>query len=216
MFAWNVPFTSILVPPAFPVLTAALLALESDRKFGPHARLRRAQRVVALPFFGIIPVFSRKPLSGHLPMIGATIAITMRSAVVWAHHVFATGAVLLPFFSLVSFLIAMPTGIRFFAWIGTKHGGSLSFETPMHQHDQAVAGDLSEQERPVVGERCAQPLPGAVVHGQPRVDRVREPLPRPAQAAPDAPPDGPPPCSRHPRYPIGRGRRGVSRWAGRR
>ncbi|WP_234426224.1 cbb3-type cytochrome c oxidase subunit I, partial [Streptomyces kebangsaanensis] len=68
---------------------------------------------------------------GYLPMIGATIAITMLSAVVWAHHMFATGAVLLPFFSIMSYLIAVPTGIKFFAWIGTMRGGSLSFETPM-------------------------------------------------------------------------------------
>jgi cytochrome c oxidase subunit 1 len=152
IFSWNILFTSILVLPAFPVLTAALLALEADRKFGAHvfdaadggALLWQhlfwffghpEVYIVALPFFGIIseiiPVFSRKPLFGYLPMIGATTAITMLSAVVWAHHMFATGAVLLPFFSLMSFLIAVPTGIKFFAWIGTMHRGSLSFETPM-------------------------------------------------------------------------------------
>ncbi|MFJ8787667.1 cytochrome c oxidase subunit I [Streptomyces sp. NPDC102462] len=152
MFTWNVLFTSILVLPAFPVLTAALLALESDRKFGSHvfdatnggALLWQhlfwffghpEVYIVALPFFGIIseiiPVFSRKPLFGYLPMIGATTSITMLSAVVWAHHMFATGAVLLPFFSVMSFLIAVPTGIKFFAWIGTMVHGSVSFETPM-------------------------------------------------------------------------------------
>ncbi|MCN9240306.1 cytochrome c oxidase subunit I [Streptomyces sp. RY43-2] len=152
IFTWNILFTSILVLPSFPVLTAALLALESDRKFGSHvfdatnggAVLWQhlfwffghpEVYIVALPFFGIVseifPVFSRKPQFGYLPMIGATIAITMLSAVVWAHHMFATGAVLLPFFSMMSFLIAVPTGIKFFAWIGTLHRGSLSFETPM-------------------------------------------------------------------------------------
>ncbi|MET7568339.1 cytochrome c oxidase subunit I [Streptomyces sp. NPDC005492] len=152
IFTWNILFTSILVLPAFPVLTAALLALETDRKFGAHvfdaadggALLWQhlfwffghpEVYIVALPFFGIIseilPVFSRKPLFGYLPLIGATIAITMLSSVVWAHHMFATGAVLLPFFSLMSFLIAVPTGIKFFAWIGTMRKGSLSFETPM-------------------------------------------------------------------------------------
>jgi cytochrome c oxidase subunit 1 len=152
IFTWNVLFTSILVLPAFPVLTAALLALEADRKFGAHvfdaanggAILWQhlfwffghpEVYIVALPFFGIIseilPVFSRKPIFGYLPLIGATIAITMLSAVVWAHHMFATGAVLLPFFSLMSFLIAVPTGIKFFAWIGTMYNGSLSFETPI-------------------------------------------------------------------------------------
>ncbi|MDT7846376.1 aa3-type cytochrome oxidase subunit I [Streptomyces justiciae] len=152
IFTWNVLFTSILVLPAFPVLTAALLALEADRKFGAHifdaanggAILWQhlfwffghpEVYIVALPFFGIIseiiPVFSRKPIFGYVSLIGATIAITMLSAVVWAHHMFATGAVLLPFFSLMSFLIAVPTGIKFFAWIGTMRHGSLSFETPM-------------------------------------------------------------------------------------
>ncbi|MFI6937563.1 cytochrome c oxidase subunit I [Streptomyces sp. NPDC050287] len=152
IFTWNVLFTSILVLPAFPVLTAALLALEADRKFGAHIYDAASGGpllwqhlfwffghpevyIVALPFFGIIseiiPVFSRKPIFGYVSLVGATIAITMLSAVVWAHHMFATGAVLLPFFSLMSFLIAVPTGVKFFNWIGTMMKGSLSFETPM-------------------------------------------------------------------------------------
>ncbi|MEV6671229.1 cytochrome c oxidase subunit I [Streptomyces sp. NPDC051162] len=152
IFTWNILFTSILALLAFPVLTAALLVLEADRKFG--ARVFEAASggailwqhlfwffghpevyIVALPFFGviteIIPVFSRKPLFGYTGMVGATTAITMLSASVWAHHMFATGAVLLPFFSFMSFLIAVPTGVKFFNWIGTMWRGSLSFETPM-------------------------------------------------------------------------------------
>ncbi|MFJ2267524.1 cytochrome c oxidase subunit I [Streptomyces sp. NPDC087849] len=152
IFTWNILFTSILALLAFPVLTAALLALMADRKFGAHvydpanggALLWQhlfwffghpEVYIVALPFFGvvteIISVFSRKPVFGYIGMVGATIAITMLSAAVWAHHMFATGAVLLPFFSLMSFLIAVPTGVKFFNWIGTMWGGSLSFETPM-------------------------------------------------------------------------------------
>ncbi|WP_345641660.1 cytochrome c oxidase subunit I [Streptomyces tremellae] len=152
IFTWNTLFTSILALFAFPVLTAALLALEADRKFG--ARVFDAANggallwqhlfwffghpevyIVALPFFGIIseiiPVFSRKPIFGYVGLIGATVSITGLSAIVWAHHMFATGAVLLPFFSLASFLIAVPTGVKFFNWIGTMWHGSLSFETPM-------------------------------------------------------------------------------------
>src|SRR5207248_5534143 len=87
------------------------------------------------PYFGIVteivPVFSRKPLYGYRLMVFATIAITGLSATVWAHHMFATGAVLLPFFSILTFLIAVPTGIKFFNWIGTMWKGTLSFETPM-------------------------------------------------------------------------------------
>ncbi|AZM90891.1 MULTISPECIES: cytochrome c oxidase subunit I [Streptomyces] len=152
VFTWNVLFTSILALLAFPVLTAALLALEADRKFGAHvfdpanggALLWQhlfwffghpEVYIVALPFFGVVseilPVFSRKPMFGYVALIGATIAITGLSATVWAHHMFATGAVLLPFFSLLSFLIAVPTGVKFFNWIGTMWKGSLSFETPM-------------------------------------------------------------------------------------
>ncbi|MDH6575785.1 cytochrome c oxidase subunit I [Kitasatospora sp. MAP5-34] len=152
IFTWNVLFTSIMVLMAFPVLTAALLALEADRKFGAHvfdaanggAILWQhlfwffghpEVYIVALPFFGIIseiiPVFSRKPIFGYASLIGATIAITALSMTVWAHHMFATGQVLLPFFSLLSFLIAVPTGVKMFNWVGTMWRGSLSFETPM-------------------------------------------------------------------------------------
>ncbi|TJZ44486.1 cytochrome c oxidase subunit I [Streptomyces piniterrae] len=152
IFTWNILFTSILALLAFPVLTAALLVLEADRKFGAHvfdsayggALLWQHMfwffghpevYIVALPFFGviseIIPVFSRKPIFGYIGMVGATIAITMLSASVWAHHMFATGGALLPFFAALSFLIAVPTGVKFFNWIGTMWHGSLSFETPM-------------------------------------------------------------------------------------
>ncbi|NXY93335.1 cytochrome c oxidase subunit I [Streptomyces sp. BR123] len=152
IFTWNVLFTSILALLAFPVLAAALLALEADRKFGAHvfdaayggALLWQhlfwffghpEVYIVALPFFGVVseilPVFSRKPMFGYRSLIAATIAITGLSATVWAHHMFATGAVLLPFFALLSFLIAVPTGVKFFNWIGTMWSGSLSFETPM-------------------------------------------------------------------------------------
>jgi cytochrome c oxidase subunit 1 len=152
IFTWNVLFTSILALLAFPVLAAALLALEADRRFG--ARIFDAANggailwqhlfwffghpevyIVALPFFGVIteilPVFSRKPVFGYFGLVGATITITMLSAVVWAHHMFATGAVLLPFFALMSFLIAVPTGVKFFNWTGTMWKGALSFEPPM-------------------------------------------------------------------------------------
>ncbi len=64
-------------------------------------------------------------------MVYATISIAALSIAVWAHHLYATGAVLLPFFSFMTFLIAVPTGIKFFNWIGTMWKGQLTFETPM-------------------------------------------------------------------------------------
>ena len=91
--------------------------------------------ILALPFFGIVteilPVFSRKPVFGYKGMVFATMAIAALSTGVWAHHMFTTGAVLLPFFSFLSLLIAVPTGIKFFNWIGTMWHGQITFNTPM-------------------------------------------------------------------------------------
>jgi cytochrome c oxidase subunit I len=152
IFTWNILLTSMLVLMAFPVLAAALLVLEIDRKLG--ARVFDSADggailwqhlfwffghpevyIVALPFFGIItevlPVFARKPLFGYKSLVGATIAIAGLSMTVWAHHMFTTGAVLLPFFSFMTFLIAVPTGVKFFNWAGTIWRGQLTFETSM-------------------------------------------------------------------------------------
>jgi len=151
IFTWNVLLTALLVLMAFPVLTAALLALEADRTFGAHifggdygAILWQhlfwffghpEVYIVALPFFGIIsevlPVFSRKPIFGYKGLVFATIAIAGLSVTVWAHHMFVTGQVSLAFFSFTSFLIAVPTGVKFFNWIGTMWRGSLTFKMPM-------------------------------------------------------------------------------------
>ncbi|GAA4853390.1 cytochrome c oxidase subunit I [Saccharopolyspora rosea] len=152
IFCWNILVTSVLVLIAFPILTAALFGLLADRHLGSHvfdpanggAILYQhlfwffghpEVYIVALPFFGIVtevfPVFSRKPLFGYTGLVFATLMIGGLSVVVWAHHMFATGAVLLPFFSFTTFLIAVPTGIKFFNWIGTMWRGHLTFETPM-------------------------------------------------------------------------------------
>jgi cytochrome c oxidase subunit I len=152
IFTWNILVTSVMVLVAFPLLTAALLGLAADRHLGAHIfdpanggtmlweHLfwffgHPEVYIIALPFFGIvteiIPVFSRKPLFGYTGMIYATTSIAALSIAVWAHHLYATGAVLLPFFSFMTFMIAVPTGIKFFNWIGTMWKGQLTFETPM-------------------------------------------------------------------------------------
>ncbi|AZI58350.1 cytochrome c oxidase subunit I [Nakamurella antarctica] len=151
-FTWTILITSILVLVAFPVLTAALFGLAADRHFGSHvfdpanggAILFQhlfwffghpEVYILALPFFGIvseiIPVFSRKPIFGYRGLVFATISIAALSVAVWAHHMYATGGVLLPFFSMMTFLIAVPTGLKFFNWIGTMWKGQLTYETPM-------------------------------------------------------------------------------------
>ena len=90
---------------------------------------------MAHPFFGIVseifPVFSRKPIFGYKTLVYATIAIAALSMTVWAHHMYVTGDVLLPFFALTTMLIAVPTGVKVFNWIGTMWRGSVTFETPM-------------------------------------------------------------------------------------
>ncbi|WP_405066579.1 cytochrome c oxidase subunit I [Kribbella sp. NBC_01510] len=152
IFCWNILVTSILVLIAFPILAAALLVLEADRRLGAHvfdaanggALLWQhlfwffghpEVYIIALPFFGIIteilPVFSRKPVFGYIGLVAATISIGALSIAVWAHHMFVTGGVNLPFFSFMTFLIAVPTGVKFFNWIGTMWGGSVSLDTPM-------------------------------------------------------------------------------------
>ena len=152
IFTWNILVTSLLVLIAFPILAAALLALEADRILGAHVfdpahggpilwqHLfwffgHPEVYIIALPFFGIIsevlPVFSRKPIFGYVGLVGATLGIAMLSVAVWAHHMYVTGSVDLAFFSGMTFLIAVPTGVKFFNWIGTMWGGSLSFDTPM-------------------------------------------------------------------------------------
>src|SRR5215216_6569407 len=153
VFTWNMVVTSFLVLVAFPVLTAAVAMLFADRHFGTHVYDATdgglpilwqhlfwwfghpEVYILVLPYFGvvteIIPVFSWRPVFGYKGIIFATIAIGALSLTVWAHHMFATGAVLLPFFSGFSFLIAVPTGVKFFNWIGTMWGGRLTFQTPM-------------------------------------------------------------------------------------
>jgi cytochrome c oxidase subunit 1 len=79
----------------------------------------------------ILPVFSRKPLFGYKAFVFATVGIGALGFSVWAHHMFTTGAVYLPFFSLMTFLIAVPTGVKFFNWIFTMWRGQVRLATPL-------------------------------------------------------------------------------------
>jgi cytochrome c oxidase subunit I len=91
--------------------------------------------IVALPFFGVVteifPVFSRQPVFGYKGLVLATLAISALSTSVWAHHMFVTGQVVLPFFAATSMLIAVPTGVKVFTWIGTMWGGALRVDPPL-------------------------------------------------------------------------------------
>ena len=152
IFTWNVLVTGILVLMAFQPLAASLLVLGSDRILGSHVFSpgnggpilwqhlfwffgHPEVYVIALPFFGIVteifPVFSRKPVFGYKELVFATVAIAALSVTVWAHHMYVTGVVALPFFAFMTMLIAIPTGVKFFNWIGTMWKGSITFETPI-------------------------------------------------------------------------------------
>jgi len=153
MFCWAQLVTSVLLLFSIPVVTAGLVMIFIDRNYGGgffepalggnpilwqhvfwffgHPEVY----ILILPAFGIIseivPVFSRKPLFGYRAFVIATASIGALGFTVWAHHMFTTGAVALPFFSFFTFLIAVPTGIKFFNWLATMWGGKLRFDTPM-------------------------------------------------------------------------------------
>jgi cytochrome c oxidase subunit 1 len=153
LFTWTMLVTSLLVLLATPVFTSALVMLLIDRNLGGSffnpanggiAVLWQnvfwfyshpAVYVMVLPGMGIIsdvlPVFSRKPLFGYKAFVFATAGIGALGFSVWAHHMFVTGQVLLPFFSIMTFLIAVPTGVKFFNWIATMVKGQITFSTAM-------------------------------------------------------------------------------------
>ena len=153
IFCWATLATSLLVVLATPVLTAGLLMLFADRHFGT-AFFNPANGGSPLNwqnvfwFFGhpevymlilgawgiiseVIPVFSGKPLFGYQGVVLAFILVTALSFSVWAHHMFTTGAVELPFFSITTEMISIPTGVLFFIWLATLWKGKIRFEPPM-------------------------------------------------------------------------------------
>jgi cytochrome c oxidase subunit 1 len=156
MFVWMSFITQVLLLLAFPVITVALVLLMFDRFFGTHFFVPAGGGdpilwqhffwifghpevyILILPAFGIIsevlPVFSRKPLFGYAAMVFSGVFIAFLGFGVWSHHMFSTamGPIADTFFALTTMLIAVPTGVKIFNWIGTMWGGSLQFRTPMY------------------------------------------------------------------------------------
>jgi cytochrome c oxidase subunit 1 len=153
IFCWSTLATSLLVVLATPVITAGLIMLFADRHFGT-AFFDPTKGGSALYwqhifwFFGhpevymlilaawgivseILPVFSGKPLFGYRGVVLSFLLITALSFSVWAHHMFVTGAVELPFFSITTEMISIPTGVLFFNWLATLWKGKLRIEPPM-------------------------------------------------------------------------------------
>jgi cytochrome c oxidase subunit I len=155
LFIWSILVYGYLLILALPSLTAAATMLLTDRHFGTaffdpsgggdpllwqhlfwffgHPEVY----IMVLPAFGIIsevlPVFARKPIFGYKAIAVSTVAIAFLSALVWAHHMFTTptATVVLAFFMLSSFTIAVPTGIKIFNWLATLWRGSIILKTPL-------------------------------------------------------------------------------------
>jgi cytochrome c oxidase subunit 1 len=153
IFSWEIVATALLILMAFPSLACVLAMVLIERHLGGqffNANLggnpilyqhlfwffgHPEVYVMILPYFGVVTevvaTFSRKPVFGYVGLVISAFAIAGLSIGVWAHHMFTTGAVSNPFFSATSFLIAVPTGIKFFNWIGTMWKGSIRFTTAM-------------------------------------------------------------------------------------
>ena len=155
LFVWMMLVVSGMILLALPPLSAAQIMLLLDRFLG--ARFFDIQAggsavlwqhffwifghpevyILMIPGFAcaseIIPVFSRKPIFGYPAMVAATMMIGFISMGVWAHHMFTVGmtAVSNTFFTISTLLIAVPTGIKIFNWLGTMYGGQIHFELPM-------------------------------------------------------------------------------------
>ncbi len=156
LFIWTILVFSYLLIVALPAVAAAVTMLLTDSHFGTaffdptgggdpllwqhlfwffgHPEVY----IMVLPAFGmiseILPVFARKPIFGYKAIAAATVAIAFLGLLVWAHHMFTTptATVVLAFFMLASFTIAVPTGIKIFNWIATLWRGSIVYKTPLY------------------------------------------------------------------------------------
>ena len=155
LFVWMMLVTAFLVVIAMPPFSACQIMLILDRyldaKFfdtqaGGSAILWQhffwifghpEVYILVLPAFAVvsevIPVFSRKPIFGYPVMVAATISIAFISLGVWAHHMFTVGMTSIgnTFFAISTMIIAVPTGIKIFNWLGTMYGGKIRLDTPM-------------------------------------------------------------------------------------
>jgi len=155
VFTWMTLVTSFLIIFAMPVLAVGLFQLSFDRLFGAnffnplkggtpllwqhlfwlfgHPEVY----ILILPAMGIVsevlPTFARKPLFGYPFVVFSGIAIAFMSFGVWVHHMYTTGLgpVANSAFGVSTILIAVPTGVKIFNWLGTLWGGDIRFKTPL-------------------------------------------------------------------------------------
>jgi cytochrome c oxidase subunit 1 len=155
LFVWSLYATAWVQILATPILAITLVLVMAERLLGTglfdpgrggdplmYQHLfwiysHPAVYIMILPAMGaisdIIPVFSRKPVFGYKMIAFSSIAIASAGSLVWAHHMFTSGmsdtAVLV--FSLLTFIVAIPSAIKVFNWVSTLYKGSISLEAPM-------------------------------------------------------------------------------------
>jgi cytochrome c oxidase subunit I len=155
LFVWSLYTTSIILVLATPVLamTLALMALERvlgvgifNPALGGDPLLFQhlfwfyshpAVYIMILPGMGVvselIPCFARKPIFGYHFIAYASVAIGVLGFLVWGHHMFVSSQSIYAgmIFSILSFMVAIPSAIKVFNWTATLYKGSISFQTPM-------------------------------------------------------------------------------------
>ncbi|WOC15906.1 Cytochrome bo(3) ubiquinol oxidase subunit 1 [Pseudochrobactrum sp. MP213Fo] len=155
VFTWTALCSNILIVASFPILTVTLALLLLDRYLGMHFFTsdfggnpmmyinliwiwgHPEVYILVLPCFGvfseIIATFSGKRLFGYASMVYATVAITVLSFLVWAHHFFTMGggASVNAFFGVATMIISIPTGAKVFNWLFTMYKGRVRMETPV-------------------------------------------------------------------------------------
>ena len=155
VFTWMTFAVSFLLAFSLPIIAIALFFVTFDRQFGTTFFLTEGGGdpvlwqhlfwlfghpevyILILPAFGIVsevlPTFSRKPLFGYPAIVFAGFGIAFIGFGVWAHHMFASAIspVAQAGFGLSTMIIAVPTGVKIFNWLGTIWGGRLTLNTPM-------------------------------------------------------------------------------------
>ena len=155
LFAWYLLATALMMLVGFPPLILGSILLEVERAFGwPFFDTTRGGDpllwqhlfwlfghpevyIIFLPAAGaistILPVMARTPILGYRMIVAAVLALAFLSFGLWVHHMFAVGIphMALAFFSAASTLVAVPTAVQLFAWIGTLWSGRPQMTLPM-------------------------------------------------------------------------------------
>jgi cytochrome c oxidase subunit 1 len=155
LFCWSIYATAIIQILATPVLGITLLLLTMERVwhigiFDPHYGgdpvlmqhffwfySHPAVYIMIVPGMAIIseliPTFSKKSIFGYKAIAFSSIAIAFISFLVWGHHMFVSGQTALAgtIFSFLTFLVAIPSGVKVFNWTATMYRGSIQMDTPM-------------------------------------------------------------------------------------